>query len=57
MESFGIRELYGSAWHNAIKNIGSALEYSEEETFSDWRYIQKVAFKLNVRFDMNGNII
>ncbi len=56
-KSFRIGELSGYAWERGIVNVGAILGRNEKEARNSWAYIEKVASKLNVRFDTNGDII
>lgn len=55
-KNFRINELYGEAWNCAIVNVGKVLGKNEKESKNAWAYIEKVASKLNVKFDVNGEI-
>lgn len=55
--TFAIDEIYASAWENAIKNVGKLLYKDERESMHDWSFVQDIATKLNIRFDLNGNIV
>ena len=57
VSGLGIRELSGYAWHCAVRNVASVLEEDVFEVAGDWAYIEGVAEKLGVRFDVNGNIV
>jgi hypothetical protein len=56
-KDFRIGELSGYAWECAIVNVGAILCRNEKESKNSWAYIERVASKLNVRFDVNGNIM
>lgn len=58
MKNYGIHELYGMAWGRAIANVGRAIEVSRDWIYPEnWRYIERVADRLGVRFDCNGEIV
>lgn len=55
--TYTINEIYASAWENAIKNVGAVLHMNEKESMDKWSFVQEAATKLNIRFDLNGEII
>lgn len=57
MKTYRIGELSGSAWENAIVNVGRVLGRQEKEAKNSWVFVEGVASKLGVRFDINGYIV
>lgn len=56
---YGIRELCGEAWENAINETIRVLNLTAKTnlTFQDnWKEAQNTAFCFNVKFDENGNL-
>lgn len=57
MESMKITELCGEAWHDAITNVGKELGMKYHDTLINWKSIEKLAQRLDLRFDWNGDIL
>lgn len=57
MESMKITELCGLAWHDAITNVGKKLGMKYHDTWINWKSIEKLAQRLDLRFDWNGDIL
>ena len=56
---YGIRELCGEAWENAINETIRVLNLTAKTnlTFQDnWKEAQNTAFCFNVKFDENGHL-
>lgn len=57
MKNYRIGELSGFAWECAIVNVGAVLGKDAKDSKNSWVFVEKVASKLNVKFDVNGKIL
>ena len=57
MKNYRIGELSGFAWECAIVNVGAVLGKDAKDSKNSWVFVEKVASKLNVKFDINGKIL
>lgn len=58
-ESYTIEDIYASAWEGAIEEVAKILNDELETNFSlqDWAKLERVAERLNIKFDENGEIV
>lgn len=53
MKTYSINDLYAGAWQTAIAAVAAVLGLSAD---NDWRTVEDIAQRLNIRFDINGVI-